>query len=133
MTPIPVGATQSSRRRPFILHTTELSSSTSTTRQTLLTPAKGFRVRVARVKIVQDTADGIHLIELFFGTANSLIADQSKAIDILRVPDLGSTTTHPYPPAQGPRGLRDEALSARWRSPAPANAHTIIIEYTEEP
>lgn len=120
------------RRRPFALLTSDVAAGTTTDRETILTPSKGYRVRVTRIKILQTLADGRHLCELYFGTAGNLITDPSKGIDILAVPDLGSATTRNYLKNEGPRGLRGEVLSLRWRGTAPANAHKIIIEYTEE-
>ena len=121
------------RRRPYKLKVREVDSNTSTDRQTILTPTKGFRIRLIRVKVQQDTSDGRHLWELYFGSAGNIITDQKKGIDILAVPDQGSDSTRAFLKNEGPRGLRDEVLSGRWRGIAPVNAHKIIIEYTEEP
>ena len=121
------------RRRPYQLKTSEVDSNTSLDRQTILTPRKGYRIRLVRVRVTQDTADGRHLWELYFGTAGNIITDPSKGIDILAVPNLKSATTRTYLKNEGPRGLRNEVLSGRWRGTAPVSAHRIIIEYQEEP
>lgn len=121
------------RRRPYVLKVRHVDSNTSTDRQTILTPTKGFRTRLVRVKVQQDASDGRHLWELYFGTAGNLVTNQKKGIDILAVPDQGSDTTRTFLKNEGPRGLRDEVLSGRWRGTAPVNAHKIIIEYAEEP
>ncbi len=121
------------RRRPYTLKVRHVDSNTSTGRQTILTPTKGFRTRLVRVKVQQDASDGRHLWELYFGTAGNIITDQNKGIDILAVPDQGSDVTRTFLKNEGPRGLRDEVLSGRWRGTAPVNAHKIVIEYTEEP
>jgi len=126
-------ATLTSLRRPYELLVAEVASNTTTDRQTLLTPTNGYHARIVKVKVQQDAADGRHLWELYFGTAGNIITDQAKGIDILAIPNLGSAKTRVYLKDEGPRGLRDEVLSGRWRGTAPANAHTIIIEYTEEP
>ena len=126
-------ATMATRQRDYLLKTLEVASNTATTRQTLLTPSKGYRVRLVRVKVQQDATDGRHLWELYFGTAGNIITDQKKGIDILAIPNLGSDRTRTYLRNQGPRGLRDEVLSGRWRGTAPAIAHTVLIEYSEEP
>ena len=123
----------SRRRRPYLLKTREEQSSTDTNRQTVLSPTNGYHLRIVRVKVKQDTADGRHLWELYFGTAGNIITDQKKGIDILAVPDKGSASTRTYLNREGPLGNRDEVLSGRWRGTAPASAHTILIEYTEEP
>ncbi len=121
------------RRRPYVLKVRHVDSNISTGRQTILTPATGFRTRLVRVEVQQDASDGRHLWELYFGTAGNIITDQKKGIDILAIPDQGSDSTRTFLRNEGPRGLRDEVLSGRWRGTAPVNAHKIIIEYTEEP
>ena len=121
-----------SRRRDYELLAKEVDSNTSTGRQTILTPTKGYRIRLVSVTNVQHTTDGRHLWELFFGSAGNMITAPNRGIDILAVPDLGVARTRTYLQNQGPRGDRDEVLSGRWRGTAPANAHTIIIEYSEE-
>ena len=120
------------RRRTYVLKVRHVESNTSTDRQTILTPNKGFRTRLVRVRVQQDVSDGRHLWELYFGAAGNIITNQSKGVDILAIPDKGSDTTRTFLRNQGPRGLRDEVLSGRWRGAGPTNAHKIIIEYTEE-
>ena len=126
-------ATMVTRRRDYELLTKEVDSSTNTDRQAILTPSKGFRIRLVSVKVQQHATDGRHLWELFFGTAGNLITAPNRGVDILAVPALGSSKTRTFLQNQGPRGDRDEVLSGRWRGTAPVNAHTIIIEYSEEP
>lgn len=120
------------RRRPFVLRTAEVTATRSRRRQTILTPSKGYRIRLIRVKVVQPESDGRHLFELFFGTAGSLATDPSRAVDILGVPDKGTASSRTYLREQGPRGLRGQPLSFRWRGRPPSNNHKVIIEYTEE-
>jgi hypothetical protein len=121
------------RRRPYRALVSQTTSNTTTTRQTILTPRKGYRTRLIRVRLIQDIADGRHLWELYFGTAGNIITDPAKGIDILAVKNLSSATTRTYLQHEGPRGLRNEVLSGRWRGTAPTGAHRIIIEYEEEP
>jgi hypothetical protein len=121
------------RRRPYRLLTAEVDSNTTLDRQAILTPSKGHRIRLVRVRVTQDTADGRHLWELYFGTAGNIITDPAKGIDILAIKNLGSDATRTYLRNEGPRGLRDEVLSGRWRGTAPVAPHRIIIEYQEEP
>jgi hypothetical protein len=97
-----------------------------------LTPSKGFRVRFIRVKVLQQSSDGRHLWELFFGDAGNMITAPNRSIDVLAVPDVGSAATRIFSRRQGPRGKRDEVLSGRWRGLAPTSTHKIVIEYTEE-
>ena len=119
-------------RRAFVLKTAQVTSFTNGNPQTILTPAKGYRLRLTRVRVLQTVADGRHLCEIYFGGAGSLLGAPSKAIDILAVPNLGSDATRTFLKNEGPRGLRGEALSLRWRGRPPANAHTVVVEYTEE-
>ena len=121
------------RRRSYVLKVRHVEASTSISRQTILTPTKGYRTRLVRVKVQQDASDGRHLWELYFGTAGNIITDQKKGVDILAIPDLGSDSSRTFLKNEGPRGLRDEVLSGRWRGTAPASVHKIVIEYTEEP
>ena len=120
------------RRRPFVLRTVEVTPSNRRGRRTILSPTKGYRIRLVRVKVVQPEPDGRHLCEIYFGTASSLIIDSSRAVDILAVPDKGTASTRAFPHGQGPRGRRGEPLSRGWRGVRPATAHKVIIEYTEE-
>ena len=92
------------RRRPFVLRTEEVTPTRRRGRQTILTPSKGYRIRLVRLKVVQPASDDRHLCEVYFGTGGSLITDPSRAIDILAVPDGGSVSTRAYPREQGPRG-----------------------------
>ena len=120
------------RRRPFTLRAVEVTPSNRRGRHTILTPTKGYRIRLARVKVVQPEADGRHLCEIYFGMAGNLITEPSRAVDILAVPDRGTASTRAYPRDQGPRGKRGEPLSLRWRGRRPSTVHKVIIEYTEE-
>ena len=120
------------RRRPFVLKTAEVTPSNRRGRRTILSPAKGYRIRLVRVKVVQPVSDGRHLCEIYFGTAGNLITEPSRAVDILAVPDKGTASTRAYPRDQGPRGRRGEPLSLRWRGSRPSTPHKVIIEYTEE-
>ena len=120
------------RRRPFVLKTADVTPSNRRGRHTILSPAKGYRIRLVRVKVIQPESDGRRLCEIYFGTAGSLITEPSRAVDILAVPDKGTASTRAYSPGQGPRGRRGEPLSLRWRARRPSTDHKVIIEYTEE-
>ena len=119
------------RRRPFVLLTAEVTPTRRRGRQTILTPSKGYRIRLVRLKVVQPASDDRHLCEVYFGTEGSLITDPSRAIEILAVPDGGSVSTRAYPREQGPRGRRGEPLSIRWRGRPPSTDHRVIVEYAE--
>ena len=120
------------RRRPNQLKIKVLDASTNNSRQELLAPAPGHRIRFIRAKVLQDTSDGRHLWELFFGDAGNIITAPNRGIDILAVPDLGSDVTRTFLREEGPRGKRDEVLSGRWRGTAPTTVHKIVVEYSEE-
>lgn len=106
-------------------------SNTSTTRDTVLTPATGKRIRLIRIRGIQESADGRHLYELYFGTGANIAANPAKAIDTLDILDLSDDETRTYERGEGPRGLRNEVLSGRWKTAA-ASVHKIMVEYEEE-
>ena len=107
-------------------------SNTSNVRETLVTPSKGKRLRILRVRVIQEVADGRRLYEVYFGKGDTIAAEPSKAVDTLDIPELGEESTRLFPRDEGPRGQRDEPLSGRWSGEAPAIAHKIMVEYTEE-
>ena len=120
------------RRRPYVAQVNSHDSNTSNTRETLVIPSKGLRVRLLRVQVIQEQADGRHLWELYFGTGADITTSPEKSVDILDVPTLSEVSTRTFLRDEGPRGLRDEVLSGRWLGTAPTTVHKIIIEYTEE-
>ena len=107
-------------------------SNTSNLRETLAAPAKGKRLRILRVRVIQEVADGRRIYEIYFGAAPTISANPAKAIDTLDIPEQGEAATRVFPRDEGPRGQRDEPLSSRWQGPAPSTVHKILIEYTEE-
>ena len=125
--------TVSVRPRSYVAQVNAHDSNTSNTRETLVTPAKGKRIRLLRTRVVQEQADGRHLWEHYFGTGADITVNTEKAIDILDIPNEGEVATRTFLREEGPRGLRDEVLSGRWLGTAPTTVHKIIIEYTEEP
>ena len=120
------------KRRSYVALVVANDSNTSNTRETLVIPSKGTRIRLLRTRVIQEQADGRHLWELYFGDAPNMITGPNKGIDILAVPDSGATATRVFRKSQGPRGKQNEVLSGRWRGFAPSNPHKIIIEYSEE-
>lgn len=120
------------RRRRYVALVNAHDSNASSTRETLVTPAKGRRIRLLKVRVIQEQADGRHLWELYFGTGADVTVNPDKAVDILDVPNLGETSTRTFLKDEGPRGLRDEVLSGRWLGTAPTTVHKIIVEYVEE-
>lgn len=107
-------------------------SNTSTTRNTVLAATKGKRIRIIRIRGIQESADGRHLYELYFGTGTDITTDPAKAIDTLDILDLNDDETRTYERGEGPRGLRNEVLSGRWKATAPTTVHKIMVEYDEE-
>ena len=107
-------------------------SNTSNVRETLVRPGKGKRLRVLRVRAMQEVADGRRLYEVYFGEGDTIAAAPGKAVDTLDIPELGEDATRVFPRDEGPRGQRDEPLSGRWAGEAPYTAHKILVEYTEE-
>ena len=112
------------RRRPYVALVRAHDSNTSNTRNTLVTPSSGRRIRVLRVRVIQEQTDGRRLWELYLGTGADITTDPAKAIDILDIPNDGEAATRTF--------LRDEVLSGRWLGTPPTTVHKIIVEYTEE-
>ncbi len=107
-------------------------SDTSNTREAIVTPAKGKRIRVLRVTAIQESSDGRHLYEVYFGLGADITTNADKAVEVLDIPGLGQDSTRTYLKDEGPRGERDEVLSGRWRGTPPTTVHKIMVEYTEE-
>jgi hypothetical protein len=103
----------------------------TTTRQTLMTPATGKRLRLIRVSVHQIGVDGLHFAEIYFGRGADISTDVTNAIDHVRVPDQSTGSTRTWGRGTGPVGARNEALSIRWTA-GPTTSHKIIVEYTEE-
>ena len=120
------------RRRTYQLLIRVVDASSDIDRQTILSPSAGKRLRFIRAKVLQESSDGRHLWELFFGEAGNMITAPNRSIDVLAIPDSGSAATRIFLRDQGPKGKRDEVLSGRWRGTAPTSVHKIVIEYTEE-
>jgi len=120
------------QRRPYVALVLARDSNTSNTRNELVIPSKGRRIRVLRVRVIQEQTDGRHLWELYLGTGADITTDPAKAIDILDIPNDGEAATRTFLRDQGSRGERDEVLSGRWLGTPPTTVHKIIIEYTEE-
>ena len=120
------------RRRDYVVLLNAHDSNTSNTREAVATPNKGKRIRVLRVRAIQESADGRHLYELYFGNGADITTDPAKVVDILDIPNLGEAATRTFLREEGPRGLRDERLSGRWAGTPPTTVHKIMVEYTEE-
>lgn len=104
---------------------------TLTTRQAILAPNPGRRLRLVRLTISQTSADGTHWAEVYYGTGTTIATSPGRAVEIVRVPDLSEGATRSWARGAGPAGAPNEVLSLRWTA-APATNHEIIIEYTEE-
>ena len=103
----------------------------TTTRQTLLTPSTGRRLRLIRVAVHQIASDGLHFAEIYFGAGALISTNVDKAIDYVRVADLSEGGTRSWGRGAGPVGAKNEVLSLRW-TVTPATSHKVIVEYTEE-
>jgi len=122
------------RPRPYNVILRVHDSNTSNLRETIVTPAKSKRVRIIRVKALQqDVSAGRRQFGLYFGTGVDITTDPTKAIDVLDIPDLGEATTRTYLRGEGPRGLRSEVLSGQWQATPPGVSHSILVEYEEDP
>ena len=121
------------RPRDYVVKLNAHDSNTSNTREAIATPKKGKRLRLVRVRAIQETADGRHLYEVYFGTGANITTNPAKAVEVLDLPELSEDSTRTFLKEEGPRGLRDEVLSGRWAGAAPVTVHKIMVEYTEEP
>ena len=106
-------------------------ASGSTARVTVLTPAPGRRLRIVRVNVYQIAADGLHFLEVFYGTGVNISVNPIKAIDYVRIPDLSQGQTRTWGRGTGPIAAKNEVLSVRFPAP-PTTSHKLIVEYTEE-
>ncbi len=123
-------------RPPQAVKRTWVTMAAGTTRETLLTPTAGYRIRLVRIWLVVTTAESSEKpLELYFGTGTNATSNRAKVIDIFpEVKSIGAYTTRTYDTlsvGRAPTGARDESISYRWQS-APANNHSIFIEYVEE-
>ena len=103
----------------------------NTTRQTLLRPKAGKRLRLINLTIYQTTSDYSHYCEVYFGAGRTIGSAPRKAVGYVRVPDHGSSGTRTWGRGAGPAGERNEPLSIRWVT-SPSTSHKFIVEYTEE-
>ena len=92
------------RRRRYQLQIRAVDSSTDISRQTILSPSPGRRIRFIRTRVLQDASDGRHPWELFFGDAGNIITAPNRSIDILAIPDLGSDASRTFRRGEGPVG-----------------------------
>ena len=120
-----------SRRRDYVVLLNAHDSNTSNTREQIAAPNKGKRIRVLRLRAIQESAAGRRLYESCFGAGADITANPAKAVDILDIPNLGEASTRTFLKDEGPRGLRDEVLSGRWAGTPPSTVHKIMVEYTE--
>ena len=125
--------TVASRQRPYTVLLNAHDSNTSNLRDTIATPAKGKRIRLLRVRAIQESTDGRRLYELYFGTGTNITTNADKAVDILDIADLSEDAARTYLKEEGPRGDRDEVLSGRWNGTAPTTVHKNLVEYEEDP
>lgn len=122
------------RPRVYVIKLNAHDSNASNTREAIATPSKGKRIRVIRVRVIQETTDGRELYEVYFGTGTNITTNPGKAVAVLDIPDLDEDETRTFLKDEGPLGLRDEVLSGRWASsPAPTTVHKIMVEYEEDP
>ena len=77
-------------------------SNTSNVRETLVNPSKGKRLRVLRVRVIQEAADGRRLYEVYFGEGETIASAPGKAVDTLDIPELGEEATRVFPRDEGP-------------------------------
>ncbi len=74
------------RSRAYVVLLNAHDSNTSNTREDIAVPNKGKRVRILRVRVIQERADGRHLYEVYFGAGETISSNPDKAVDVLDVP-----------------------------------------------
>ena len=111
-------------------------SNTANVRQSLVTPGKGKRLRILRVRAIQESADGRRLYEVYFGTGEDIGSDPSKAVDTLDIPELGEDSTRIISPRRGsswPAGrAAQRALGRSGPGNLPQDHHRIYRGELEE-
>ena len=120
------------RPRPYKVILNSHDSSTTSDRGTIATPEPGKRIRVVEIKVIQEGSAGRRNIELYFGLGTNITSNPKKAIDMLDIPDQGEAQTREYERGQGPRGVRNEVLSARWNGTPPNAVHKVQVKYVLE-
>jgi len=137
--PTPQGHQTTVHRRPSKpLKRTWVNALTNNTRNTLLSPATGYRVRLIRIWAVIKPAEVNSLnLELYFGTGANATTDRTKIIDLLRTGTTAGTiatrTFDALSVGRAPTGANNEVLSYRWdATPAIDHNHVILVEYIEE-
>lgn len=100
-------------------------------RETLVTPRKGYRLRLVRLQVIQTGADGRRTADVYFGTGTGLFTAPAKAVDLVVILNQSTASTRSWERGTGPIGLVDEVLSIRLAASG-TTLHTAIVEYTEE-
>ena len=123
-------------RPPQAVKRAWVTMATGANRETLLTPTAGYRIRLVRIWLVVTVAESSEKpLELYFGAGANAASNRAKIIDIFpNVKSIGAYSTRTYDAlsvGRAPTGARDESISYRWQT-APANTHSIFIEYVEE-
>lgn len=119
--------------RPKVVH---LTLATDTSPHDLIAAVPSKHLQIISVHILQESSDGDHLVELYFGNASSITSGTSppspgdEALEILSVPDSGQVTKTFDRNDPANIGNRGEELSYRFRS-APATTMLAIVRYRE--
>lgn len=117
---------------PSETKTLYFSHAVTTTRETVVTPSQGKRLRLVHVRAIhRPNFSTAIVVELYFGTGSTIGASGSTPVDAFQV--SGTTEqTRSWARGQGPRGARNEVLSIRENSTAAGGYVDLLVEYTEE-
>jgi len=109
----------------------DATGATSTTRETLITPTSGKKIRIIAIMATLNSATAA-IIGLYFGTGVDYSTNPGSivALFLLDLTDLPSDKTN-FPDGGGPVGAADEVLSVATNVDIGANAQFAII-YREE-
>ena len=120
------------RSRAYVVLLNAHDSNTSNVREDIAVPSKGKRVRVLRVRVIQERADGASPVRGLFRRGRDHQQRPGQGGGRSGRSQPGEASTRTYLRGEGPRGLRDEPLSGRWAGSTPRGVHKVMVEYTEE-
>ena len=125
------------RRRPVRIHTHLFDADRTRGRHTAVDPTAYWRLRLINIEFLwvdpSTTSGRGNALELYFGTAGTLITDESRGIDIVvRKLNESRMASDYWRPGSGPRGDRGEPLSYRWQGRRPAGEIKVFVRYTLE-
>jgi len=117
---------------PSETRTLYFSHAVTMTRETVVTPSPGKRLRIVHLRAIhRPTFSTAIVVEVYLSTGPSIGGAGSTPVDAFQV--SGTTEqTRSWTRGQGPRGARDDVLSIRESSTAAGGFLDLLVDYTEE-